>query len=104
MRSTEVPEPEDPQRRGCRRVWRQEMAHAGRISRGDLFLPGPMGDGAEQISVCLTVLLHFPLPRVQGQNLDSRTSVQSPLSCNGSIIETPQDLCPRILKLKPNPL
>lgn len=39
-------------------------------------LPGPMGDGAEQISVCLTVLLHFPLPRAQGQNLDSRTSVQ----------------------------
>lgn len=64
------------------------MAHAGRISRGDLFL-APWAMGAEQISVCLTVLLHFPLPRVQGQNLDSRTSVQSPLSCNGSITETP---------------
>ena len=59
--------------------------------------PWAMGLSAEQISVCLTVLLHFPLPRVQGQNLDSHTSVQSPLSCNGFITETPRTCVPESL-------
>lgn len=41
------------------------MAHAGRASPGELFLPPPppwtKGLAAELISVCITILLHIPL-------------------------------------------